>query len=274
MVVRQFLRNRSAVLGLAVIVAFLVVSIFGPLMAPQDPAKQHLDKALTPPGSEFILGSDQLGRDLLSRLLYASRISLIIGTGVVTLGLIAGTLIGLTVGFFGGWVDTLVMRVIDIILSFPGILLALAIASAIGTGIPNVIIAIGIASTPIYCRVVRGSVLRLRNMEFVQAAQAVGATPLRIMVRHLLPNCMGSLVVQTSLRFADAVIVAAGLSFLGLGVPPDVPEWGSLLADGRGYLRSASWIAVFPGFCIMIVVLGFNLMGDGLRDALDPRLRR
>lgn len=273
MVYRYFLRNRSAILGFVVIAIFLGTSLVGPLLAPYNPSKQHLDKTLTPPGPEFLLGTDHLGRDLLSRLLYASRISLLIGIGVVTFGLVVGTFVGLVVGFLGGWVDTLAMRLSDILLSFPGILLALAIVSAIGPGIVNVILAVGIASTPIYSRVVRGSVLRLRNMEFVLAAQTVGVSPMRIMLRHLLPNCMGPLVIQTTLRLADAIIVASGLSFLGLGVPPDVPEWGSMLADGRVYLRSASWIALFPGLCIMVVVLGFNLMGDGLRDALDPRLR-
>ena len=274
MVYRHFVRNRSAVFGLAVIVLFLGISVFGPLLAPHDPNKQHLDKTLTPPGTKYWLGTDHLGRDLLSRLLYATRVSLLIGASAVAFGLTSGTLLGLTVGFFGGWVDDLAMRLIDIMLSFPGILLALAISAAIGPGIGNVVLAIGIASAPIFTRMVRGAVLRIKSLEFVLAAKALGAGTMRIMFRHLLPNCVGSIVVQTTLRFADSIIVASGLSFLGLGVPPDVPEWGSMLADGRIYLRSASWIALFPGLSLMAVVLGFNLMGDGLRDALDPRLRR
>lgn len=274
MLVRQFVRNRTAVVGLGIVLVFLIISLFGPVLAPYDPYKQDLAKALAPPGLENLLGTDHLGRDLLSRLLYAARISLIIGTGVVSFGLVTGTSLGLTVGYFGGWADDVVMRFSDILLSFPGILLALAIASALGTGIGNVILAVGIASTPIFARIVRGSVLRLRNQDFVTAAQAIGVNSGRIMLRHILPNCMGPLIVQTTLRFADAIIIASGLSFLGIGVPPNIPEWGSMLAGGRIYLRSASWVSLFPGLSLMVVVLGFNIMGDGLRDALDPRLRR
>jgi peptide/nickel transport system permease protein len=268
------MRNRTAVVGLVIVVAFLFASLFGPMLAPQDPFKQNLAIALAPPGPENLAGTDSFGRDLLSRLLYAARISLLIGAGVVTFGLATGTFTGLTAGYLGGWTDDVVMRLTDVLLSFPGILLALAIASALGTGIGNVILAVGIASTPIFARVVRGSVLRLKNQDFVTAAKAIGVKEGHIMLRHLLPNCMGPLTVQTTLRFADAIIIASGLSFLGLGVPPNVPEWGSMLAGGRIYLRSAAWVAMFPGMCLMLVVLGFNLMGDGLRDALDPRLRQ
>ncbi len=270
---RNFVRNRSAVVGLILVALFLATSVAGRLLAPQDPQKQHLERALMPPGSQNLLGTDHLGRDVLSRLLYAGRTSLVIGLGVVSLGLLIGTGIGLTVGFFGGRLDTFAMRVVDVLLSFPDILLALAIASTIGTGLGNVILAVGIASMPIYARVVRSSVLRLCNLEFVTAARTIGARPLRIMLRHLLPNCLAPLIVQVTLRFADAIIIASGLSFLGLGVPQSIPEWGAMLADGRVYLRSASWVAFFPGLSLMLVVLGFNLMGDGLRDALDPRLR-
>lgn len=272
--IRQFIRNRTAVLGLFIVMLFLFVSLFGSALAPQDPYKQNLRKTLISPNPENILGTDNLGRDLLSRLLVAARISLVVGAGVVGFGLAGGTLLGLVAGYYGGRVDDMLMRLCDILLSFPGIVPALAIASALGTGIVNVIIAVGITSVPIYARVVRGSVLRLKNLEFITAARAVGVKPMRVMMRHLLPNCMGSLVVQTTLRFADAIILASGLSFLGLGVPPQMPEWGNMLANGRIFLRSASWVALFPGLSLMIVVLGFNLMGDGLRDALDPRLNK
>jgi len=270
---RQFLRNRGAVLGLVLVAVFLGISALGPLLTPSDPWKQRLDRVFTPPGQEFVLGTDHLGRDVLSRLLVAGRASLFIGLGSVVIGLGVGAPVGLTAGYFGGWVDHTTMRVIDVMLSFPGILLALAIVSAVGPGLGNVVLAVGVSSIPVYSRVVRGTVLRLRSLEFVLAAEALGAGTIRILALHLLRNCLGPVVVQTSLRFAEAVIVGAGLSFLGLGVPPTIPEWGSMLADGRGYLRSAPWVAFFPGLSLMMVVLGFNLVGDGLRDALDPKLR-
>ena len=273
MIYRQFRRNRSAIAGLLLVALFLGTSLFGPLLAPQDPSKQNLRDALVPPGPQYWLGTDYLGRDLLSRLLHASRVSLVVGLFAVAFGAAVGTFVGLTAGFYGGPVDVLAMRLIDILLSFPGILLALAITSALGPGIANVVLAVGIASFPIYARVVRGAVLRIRNAEFVVAAEAVGVRPGRIMLRHLLPNCVGPLVVQTTLRFAGAILTSSGLSFLGLGIPRDIPEWGNILATGRVYLRSASWVALCPGISLAVVVLGFNLMGDGLRDALDPKLR-
>lgn len=273
MTFRRLFRNKGAVLGALLAAAFLAIGLVGPVLAPKNPGTQRLDRVLTPPGAEFILGTDHLGRDVLSRLFYAGRNSFLIGMGAVAVGLGIGAPLGLTTGFFGGLADTIAMRVVDVMLSFPGILLALAIISALGPGLGNVVLAVGISSIPIYARIVRGTVLRLRGLEFIVAAEALGAGPARILAVHLLRNCLGPIVVQTSLRFAEAIIIGSGLSFLGLGVPPAVPEWGSMLADGRGYLRSAPWVAVFPGLCLMIAVLGFNLVGDGLRDALDPRLR-
>jgi peptide/nickel transport system permease protein len=269
----RLLRNRGAVLGALLAAVFLGVGVVGPVLAPKDPDTHRLDRVFAPPSAEFVLGTDHLGRDVLSRVLYAGRNSFLIGIGAVAVGLGIGAPLGLTTGFFGGLVDNIAMRVVDVMLAFPGILLALAIISALGPGLGNVVLAVGISSIPIYARIVRGTVLRLRTLEFILAAEALGAGPTRIITVHLLRNCLGPIVVQTSLRFAEAIIVGSGLSFLGLGVPPTVPEWGSMLADGRGYLRSAPWVAVFPGLCLMTVVLGFNLVGDGLRDALDPRLR-
>lgn len=269
----RLLRNRGAVLGALLAAVFFGVGVVGPVLAPKDPGTHRLDRVFAPPSAEFVLGTDHLGRDVLSRVLYAGRNSFLIGIGAVAVGIGIGAPLGLTTGFFGGLMDNIAMRVVDVMLAFPGILLALAIISALGPGLGNVVLAVGISSIPIYARIVRGTVLRLRNLEFILAAEALGAGPTRIITVHLLRNCLGPIVVQTSLRFAEAIIVGSGLSFLGLGVPPTVPEWGSMLADGRGYLRSAPWVAVFPGLCLMTVVLGFNLVGDGLRDALDPRLR-
>jgi len=268
-----FLRNRSGVLGLILVTGFVALSLFGPFLAPYDPNKQHLDKCFVPPQREFLLGTDQLGRDILSRLLYGTRISLLIAASAVAFGLTVGTTLGLIAGYFGRWIDDLIMRIVDIMLAFPGMMLALALSAVMGPGLVNVVLAIGIGSFPLYARVVRGVVLQLKAKDFVLAAQASGAGAMRILLHHLLLNCLGPIIVQTTLRFANSIIVAAGLSFLGLGVPPGVPELGGMLADGRVYLRSASWIALSPGLILMLIVLGFNLMGDGLRDMLDPRIR-
>lgn len=268
-----FLQSRSGVLGFILVTVFVGLSLFGPLLAPYDPNKQHLDKCFVPPQHKFLLGTDQLGRDLLSRLLYGTRISLMIAASAVAFGLTVGMTLGLITGYFGGWVDDLIMRIVDILLAFPGMMFALALSAAMGPGFVNVVLAIGIASSPLYARVVRGTILRLKGRVFVLAAKASGAGTMRILLHHLLPNCLGPIIIQTTLRFANSIIVAAGLSFLGLGVPPNVPELGSMLADGRVYLRSASWVALSPGLSLMFMVLGFNLMGDGLRDVLDPRSR-
>jgi len=271
--IKSLLRNRSGVFGLILVSGFAIFSLFSPLLAPYDPSEQHLDKCFAPPQREFLLGTDHLGRDILSRLLYGTRISLLIATSAVAFGLTVGTTLGLIAGYLGRWVDNLIMRIVDIVLAFPGMMFALALSAVMGPGLANVILAIGIASAPLYARVVRGVVLHLKGSDFVLAAQASGAGTMRILLHHVLPNCLGPIIVQTTLRFANSIIVASGLSFLGLGVPPDVPELGGMLADGRTYLRSASWIALSPGLTLMLIVLGFNLMGDGLRDALDPRIR-
>ncbi len=222
----------------------------------------------------YLLGADEQGRDILSRLAYGAWISLSIGLIAVAIGLLLGVPIGLLSGYYGGTLDLVVQRLVEVLLSFPGILLAIVLVATLGTGLTNVMIAVGIAAIPIYARLVRGSVLALRDREFVEASRALGGSDLRVMLRHVLPNALSPIIVQSSLQMAVAILFAAGLGFLGLGARPPEPEWGLMLARGREYLATAPHVATFPGLAIMFVALGFNLLGDALRDALDPRARR
>ncbi len=252
---------------------FVAVALLAPVLAPYDPLRGRLVDRLQPPGASHWLGTDELGRDVLSRVLYGARISLQIQIAAVGLALVLGTALGVVAGYVGRWPDMLIMRLVDIMMAFPGIFLALAIIAALGTGLGNVILASGIFLVPQFARVVRGSVLTLKEMEFVTAARALGEGNLLIVFRYLLPNSLAPMIVQTTLRMATVLLTASGLSFLGLGVQPPSPEWGAMLSNSRAYMITAPHVATVPGLAIMLVVLGFNLLGDGLRDSLDPRLR-
>jgi peptide/nickel transport system permease protein len=270
---RRVVRTRAAVVGGVLVGSFVVVALLAPVVAPYDPLKGRLGERLQSPSRAHWLGTDELGRDVLSRILYGARITVQIQLAAVGLALAVGTALGLTAGYVGRWADQLVMRFMDILMAFPGIFLALAIIAALGTGLGNVVIATGIFLVPQFARVVRASILTLKEMEFVQAARALGRGDVALVFRYLLPNSLAPIIVQTSLRMATVLLTASGLSFLGLGVQPPSPEWGAMLSNARSYMITAPHVATMPGLAIMLVVLGFNLLGDGLRDSLDPRLR-
>jgi peptide/nickel transport system permease protein len=261
------------VVGGVLVGSFVLVALLAPLVAPYDPLKGRLGERLQSPSGAHWLGTDELGRDVLSRILHGARITVQIQLAAVGLALAVGTALGLTAGYVGRWPDQLIMRFMDILMAFPGIFLALAIIAALGTGLGNVVIATGIFLVPQFARVVRASVLTLKEMEFVHAARALGRGDAALVFRYLLPNSLAPIIVQTSLRMATVLLTASGLSFLGLGVQPPSPEWGAMLSNARSYMITAPHVATMPGLAIMLVVLGFNLLGDGLRDSLDPRLR-
>ena len=275
-----FSENRGAVIGLWVFAGLVIVAIFAPLIAPHDPTAQVRDAFLLPPSwtpdgrGEYLLGTDAVGRDILSRLLYGARFSLFIGLMVVTIALIGGIVVGLLAGFFGGWVDTVIMRVMDVILAFPSLLLALVLVAILGPGLMNAMIAIALVLQPHFARLTRAAVMGELPREYVMAARVAGAGKLRLMFRTILPNCLGPLIVQGTLSFSNAILDAAALGFLGMGAQPPTPEWGTMLAEAREFILSAWWVVTFPGVAILITVLAINLMGDGLRDALDPKLKR
>ncbi len=277
---REFRRNRGAMIGLFVILALIFVAIFANVIAPYGPAEQFRDSFLVPPfwveggSTRFLLGTDDVGRDILSRLIYGARLSLLIGMVVVTLALAAGVTLGLCAGFFGGVVDIGVMRLMDIMLALPALLLAIVIVAILGPGLMNAMIAVTIVVVPHYARLTRGAVLNEINRDYVTASRVAGAGPLRLMFITVLPNCMAPLIVQATLGFSTAILDAAALGFLGLGAQPPTPEWGSMLADALQFIQRAWWVMTLPGLAILVTVLAFNLMGDGLRDALDPKLKR
>ena len=270
---RTLRRSPAAVTGGVLVLLFVFSAIFAPFIAPQDPLRQDLRNSLRPPSLEHPLGTDRFGRDMLSRIIYGSRISLMVSGAGVTIALLLGVLLGAMAGYYGGIIDNVIMRLADIQLSFPMILLAILIVAILGSGLLNTVIAVAFPSVPIFARLVRGSFLSIKTLEYVEAAKALGNSDLRIIFRHVLPNCLAPIMVQGSLRTATILLTVAGLSFLGLGVQPPTPEWGALLSAGRAFLRTAPWIVISPGIAIMLVVLGLNLLGDGLRDALDPKLR-
>ncbi len=276
---RYFSENHGAVAGLVLFVALVIVALAAPIFAPFDPDNQFRDALLAPPmtrGAEglFILGTDALGRDILSRLIFGARFSLFIGVVVVSVSLIGGVIIGMFAGFFRGWVDTVIMRVMDVILAFPSLLLALTLVAVLGPGLTNAMIAIAIVAQPHYVRLTRAAVMTERNRDYVTAARVSGAGPLWLMFVTILPNCMAPLIVQAALSFSGAILDAAALGFLGMGAQPPTPEWGTMLAEAREFITRAWWVVTFPGLAILITVLAINLMGDGLRDALDPKLKR
>jgi dipeptide transport system permease protein len=275
-----FRENRGALIGLWVFVALVILAIFAPLIAPHDPTQQIRDAFLVPPSwedggrPEYLLGTDAVGRDILSRLIYGARFSLFIGLMVVTIALTGGIIVDLVAEFFGGWVDTVIMRVMDVILAFPSLLLALVLVAILGPGLMNAMIAIALVLQPHFARLTRGAVLSELPKEYVMASRVAGAGKLRMMFRTILPNCLAPLIVQGTLSFSNAILDAAALGFLGMGAQPPTPEWGTMLAEAREFILRAWWVVTFPGLAILITVLAINLMGDGLRDALDPKLKR
>ena len=271
---QRIVNNRAMLVGCIIILLFVFAAVFSPWLSPFDPFAQSIRLRLRPPGDLHWLGTDAFGRDILSRIIWGSRISLTVGVVAVAIGATIGILIGLSAGFFGGAVDRFLMSIVDILLVLPTILLALVIVAMLGPGVFNLMIAVGISNAPRFARLTRAEVLAVKKMVFVDAASALGASYIRMMVRHILPNSFASIVVLSSLRVAQAITTEASLSFLGLGVAPPTPTWGSMIADGRVYLRTSPWVAIFPGIMIMLIVMAFNLVGDGLRDLLDPKLRR
>lgn len=270
---QRFLRNRIAVAGLIIVLFLLCMAIFAPLLAPMDPAVQTLADKRTPPGGTYLLGADEFGRDILSRVIYGARVALYVAIVAVALAMVMGVFTGMIAGFFGGWVDTILMRIVDIMLSFPYLLLAIAVVATLGTGVQNTTLAVGIWATPSFARITRGQVLSIKGRDYITAAEAVGVSGSRMIWRYILPNAIPPVVVFATLYMANAILLEAALSFLGLGVQPPQPSWGLMVASGRDFLRVAPHVATIPGVAIMLAVLGFNLLGDGLRDALDPRLR-
>ena len=275
-----FSQNRGAVIGLYVFVAIVIVAVLAPLIAPHSPSLQNRGSFLVPPVWEaggdwrFLLGTDAVGRDILSRLIYGARFSLFIGAVVVTLSVSVGVIIGLIAGYFRGWVDTVITRVMDIILAFPSLLLALVLVAILGPGLLNAMIAIALVLQPHFVRLTRAAVMSEKTRDYVTAARVAGAGNIRLMFRTILPNCLAPLIVQATLSFSSAILDAAALGFLGMGAQPPTPEWGTMLAEAREFILRAWWVVTFPGIAILVTVLAINLMGDGLRDALDPKLKR
>ena len=275
----QLWRNKTAVAGMLLVSLFIITAIFAPVLSPHDPNETALYDQLKPPlwhengTTKNILGTDDLGRDLLSRLIFGARVSLVVSLFSVGLAFFLGTFFGSVAGYYKGNLDSIIMRVMDIILAFPYLLLAIVVVAYLGPSLQNAMMAIGITYVPRFARIVRGSVLEECEKDYVTAARAIGARDLRIIFLAILPNCLGPLIVLTTLSFASAILDAAALSFLGLGAQPPTPEWGAMIARSRSLILRASWVMTFPGIAILLAVLGFNLFGDGLRDALDPRLR-
>jgi peptide/nickel transport system permease protein len=266
-------KNKLAVTGLAIILFLVFVAVFAPLLAPHHPYEQVLEQALLAPSLEYPFGTDDFGRCIFSRVIYGTRLSLAIGVVVTTISAVVGITLGMLAGFYGGVVDEVIMRIVDIFLAFPGLILALVIAGLLGPGMFNVLFALALVGWMGYARVVRGAVLAEKEKEFVETAKALGASDFYIMCRHLLPNVLAPVIVMATLGIGQTILAAAGLSFLGLGAQPPVPVWGSMLNDGKAYLQTAPHLTIFPGLAIMITVLAFNFLGDGLRDLFDPRLR-
>lgn len=269
---RATLRKPMMVVGAAIVLVFLLTALLGPSLAPHNPDAIYYTAVLHPPSATYPFGTDDTGRDILSRVMAGARISLTVGLVAVGIASVAGTLLGLLSGYFGSWVDVLIMRVMDVMLAFPDIILALVIIAILGPSLVNVMIAVGIGGIPVYTRTVRASSLSAREKEYVQAAQALGVPARRIMLRHIFPNVAAPIIVLATLGVGLSILTAAGLSFIGLGAQPPTPEWGDMLNEARTYLQQAPWMGVFPGAAIMLTVVGLNLLGDGLRDVLDPTI--
>lgn len=266
-------QNKAAMAGLLILLVYVFLAIFADHLAPYGFDDQDLSRRFIRPSAKYLFGTDNLGRDIFSRIIYGTRISLRVGLISVAISSSIGTLLGAIAGFYGKAIDNIIMRCVDVMLAIPSILLAISIAAALGPGLSNVMIAISIGSIPSFARIVRASVLTVKEQEFVEAARSIGASDLRIIVRHILPNCLATIIVQATLGVAGAILSTSGLSFIGLGISPPTPEWGSMLSAGRQYIRDHGYIVFFPGLAIMITIFALNLFGDGLRDALDPRLK-
>jgi peptide/nickel transport system permease protein len=270
---RRFVRNRLAIVGALIIGAMIVFAVFAPLIAPYDPLDQQLDHVLEPESAQHLMGTDDLGRDMLSRVIFGARLSLLAAIYAVGIAFAIGVPVGLLSGYYGGrWDELLVMRIVDAVQAFPFLILALALAATLGAGFGNAMLAIGIGFTPAFVRIVRAQVMSVAGQDYILAAGAIGARDSRILLRHVLPNSMAPLLVQTTLSMAAGVLAEAGLSFLGLGAQPPTPSWGQMLSVAQGYISLAPWLAYWPGLAIFLAVMGFNLIGDGIREALDPRL--
>ncbi|MGN7387349.1 nickel transporter permease [Sporosarcina sp. SAFN-015] len=271
---RRLRKNKAAVVGGVLVLFFILIGIFGPYLTSMDPNSPQIANKLKPPSAEHWFGTDNYGRDIFTRIIHGMGITMKVGFFSVALGGVVGVFLGIISGYYGGKLDTVIMRIMDILLAFPGILLALAIVSVLGGSLQNVIIAVGIFSVPAFARIVRGSTLTVRKLEYIDAIKALGAKDGRIIFKHILPNVLSPIIVQLTLRIATAVLTASGLAFLGLGAKPPTPEWGAMLSEGRAYMREAPHLVLFPGVMIVIVVLAFNIFGDGLRDALDPKMKK
>ncbi len=270
-VFKSMFRNKKAVVGAVILIMFALGAIFAPFLTPYEPQRQNIRNRLQGPSSEHWLGTDQFGRDIMTRILYGGRLSLRVGFTSVGIALAIGGTMGMIAGYYGGFIDNLFMRFVDVLLALPGFLLALAIVASLGPGLENVIIAIGIANIPAFARMMRSSVLTVKELDYVSASIAVGCSDFRILVRHVLPNAINPIIVLATLGLAGAILAAAGLSFLGMGAQPPTPEWGSMIATARPFIRVAHYPVTFPGLAIFFTVLSLNMVGDGLRDALDPR---
>ncbi|MCM3716559.1 ABC transporter permease [Halalkalibacter oceani] len=266
-------KNKAAMVGGLLILFFLLVAIIGPFLTPYQPNTPDYANKLASPSADHWFGTDHHGRDIFTRIIHGMSLTLYVGVVSVLIGAVIGVLLGITSGYYGKRVDAFIMRCMDVLLAFPGILLALAIVSVLGPSLNNVIIAVGIFSIPVFARIVRGSTLAVRKLEYIDAVKALGASDVRIIFRHILPNVTSPLIVQATLSIATSILTASGLSFLGLGAQPPTPEWGAMLSDGRNFMWDAPHVAFFPGIAIVIVVLAFNIFGDGLRDALDPKMK-
>ena len=269
----RFFHNKLAVSGSIILLLFVLMAAFAPVLAPYDPFYMDPAAALTGPSPEHLLGTDNMGRDILSRIIYGSQISLKVSLASVAIATAAGVVLGVAAGYFGGFTDAVISRILEVMLSFPEVLLALLIMSILGSSLNNIMLAIGIVYTPIFARIARGAVLSVKDSLYVEAARSMGVRDVTIIVRHVLPNILSPILVQVTLSLAFAILSEAALSFLGIGVEPDIPSWGIMLNNGKAWIEIAWWVGVFPGIAIALAVLGFNILGDGLRDVLDPRLR-
>ena len=267
-------KSPLTMIGLAIILILVTVAIFAPYIAPHNPVTMHLDKRLAPPSKDYLLGTDELGRDILSRIIYGAGVALKIMLIVLAIDLPLGILLGLIAGYFGGWIDEIIMRIADIFMAFPRLILAMAIGAALGPNLKNTMIAIALTMWPVYARLARGETLSIKERTFIEAERALGSSNLKILILNILPLCFSTLVVRATLDMGNIIRIAAGMSFLGLGAQPPTPDWGLMVSSGRNFLVSQWWVPTFPGFAILLTVFGFNLLGDGIRDISDPHLRR
>ncbi len=266
-------RNKRAMFGLSFIIFLIFIALFADVIAPYGMREQELSNALQFPNADHWLGTDDLGRDVLSRIIYGTRVSLTVGASAVAMSLVIGAVLGILAGYYQGWLDTLIMRACDVLLSIPSILLAIAIVASFGSSMRNMIVAIGISGIPVFARIIRASVMAEKEKEYIEASKALGATDLRIILRNIIPNTMSPVIVQSSMGIASAILSAVGLGFIGLGLEASIAEWGTMLSAGRSYIRTHYYLTLYPGLMIVLTVLAFNLLGDGIRDAIDPKMR-